>query len=66
MVERVGLTLCHLFSFIKYVLKKQVQKAGVAPTDDGFTIIAPGSVDADQVYVFLFMLLIRALPPSIT
>ena len=35
-------------SFINYVLKKNVQKAGVAPTDDGFTIIAPGRVDADQ------------------
>lgn len=35
-------------SFINYILHKQVQKAGVAPTDDGFTIIAPGTVNLDQ------------------
>ncbi len=35
-------------SFINYVLQRNVQMAGVAPTDDGFTIIAPGSKDTDQ------------------
>jgi len=35
-------------SFINYVLKKQVQTAGVAPTDDSFTIISPGPKDMDQ------------------
>lgn len=35
-------------SFINYLLQRQVQSTGVAPTDDGFTIIAPGSEDIDQ------------------
>ena len=35
-------------SFINYVLGRQVQTAGVAPTDDSFTIIAPGPADRDQ------------------
>ncbi|CAM9447207.1 unnamed protein product [Choristocarpus tenellus] len=35
-------------SFINYVLGRTIQKAGVAPTDDSFTIIAPGPSDIDQ------------------
>ncbi|CAM9540310.1 unnamed protein product, partial [Heterosigma akashiwo] len=35
-------------SFINHVLRKQIQTAGVAPTDDSFTIIAPGPRDIDQ------------------
>ncbi|EEC45828.1 predicted protein, partial [Phaeodactylum tricornutum CCAP 1055/1] len=35
-------------SFINYVLGRKVQTAGVAPTDDSFTIIAPGPADRDQ------------------
>lgn len=35
-------------SFINYVLGRQVQTAGVAPTDDCFTVIAPGPKDVDQ------------------
>ena len=35
-------------SFINHVLKRNVQIAGVAPTDDSFTIIAPGDEDCDQ------------------
>lgn len=35
-------------SFINYVLGRQVQTAGVAPTDDSFTLIAPGPEDRDQ------------------
>ncbi|CAH0518534.1 unnamed protein product [Peronospora belbahrii] len=35
-------------SFINYLLKRDVQSTGVAPTDDGFTIIAPGHEDLDQ------------------
>ena len=35
-------------SFINYVLGKKVQVAGVAPTDDNFTIIAPGQDDQDR------------------
>lgn len=27
------------------MLKRDIQKAGVAPTDDTFTVIAPGPVD---------------------
>ena len=27
------------------MLKRDIQKAGVAPTDDSFTVIAPGPVD---------------------
>ena len=32
-------------SFINYLLQRNIQKAGVAPTDDTFTVIAPGPVD---------------------
>ena len=32
-------------SFINYMLKRDIQKAGVAPTDDTFSVIAPGPVD---------------------
>ena len=39
---------CAQSSFINYVLKRDVQTAGVAPTDDSFTIIAPGTSDIDQ------------------
>jgi hypothetical protein len=35
-------------SFINYLTGRQVQTTGVAPTDDAFTILAPGPVDADQ------------------
>lgn len=35
-------------SFINYVLGRKVQTTGVAPTDDAFTIIAPGPSDRDQ------------------
>ena len=35
-------------SFINYVLGRSVQTAGVAPTDDCFTVIAPGPKDVDQ------------------
>ena len=35
-------------SFINYVLNRKVQVAGVAPTDDNFTIIAPGRDDQDR------------------
>merc|ERR1712238_449419 len=35
-------------SFINYVLGRKIQTAGVAPTDDCFTVIAPGPMDVDQ------------------
>jgi hypothetical protein len=35
-------------TFINYLLQREVQSTGVAPTDDGFTIIAPGTEDIDQ------------------
>uniref|UniRef100_A0A7S2UGA6 Dynamin N-terminal domain-containing protein n=1 Tax=Attheya septentrionalis TaxID=420275 RepID=A0A7S2UGA6_9STRA len=35
-------------SFVNYVLGRKVQTAGVAPTDDSFTVIAPGPEDTDQ------------------
>lgn len=35
-------------TFINYLLQRPVQSTGVAPTDDGFTIIAPGQQDIDQ------------------
>lgn len=35
-------------SFINYVLGRTVQTAGVAPTDDCFTIIAPGTGTSDD------------------
>jgi hypothetical protein len=34
-------------SFINYILGRNIQKAGVAPTDDTFTVIAPGQQDSD-------------------
>eukprot|EP00518_Triparma_eleuthera_P009756 CAMPEP_0182469386 /NCGR_PEP_ID=MMETSP1319-20130603/17006_1 /TAXON_ID=172717 /ORGANISM="Bolidomonas pacifica, Strain RCC208" /LENGTH=378 /DNA_ID=CAMNT_0024669689 /DNA_START=1 /DNA_END=1134 /DNA_ORIENTATION=+ len=34
-------------SFINHVLGRPVQTAGVAPTDDSFTVIAPGPSDVD-------------------
>ena len=35
-------------SFINYVMGREVQTTGVAPTDDGFTVIAPGEQDTDR------------------
>jgi hypothetical protein len=35
-------------SFINYILNRRVQVSGVAPTDDTFTIIAPGQADQDR------------------
>lgn len=35
-------------SFINHVLGRNVQTAGVAPTDDCFTVVAPGPSDIDQ------------------
>ena len=35
-------------SFINYVLGRNIQTTGVAPTDDAFTVIAPGPHDRDQ------------------
>ena len=35
-------------SFINYILGRPVQVAGVAPTDDTFTVILPGPQDNDQ------------------
>ena len=35
-------------SFINYLLGREVQKTGVAPTDDGFTILAAGPVDEER------------------
>ena len=35
-------------SFINYVCQRKIQMAGVAPTDDCFTIICPGSADSDR------------------
>jgi len=35
-------------SFINYVLGRSIQTAGVAPTDDCFTVVAPGPDDTDQ------------------
>jgi len=35
-------------SFINYVLQRKVQTAGVAPTDDTFTVIVPGPSDIDK------------------
>lgn len=34
-------------SFINYVLQRDIQRAGVAPTDDSFTVISPGTKDSD-------------------
>lgn len=43
-------------SFVNYVVGRKVQTSGVAPTDDSFTIIAPGpaDVDRDGRHVILF------------
>jgi GTPase Era involved in 16S rRNA processing len=35
-------------SFVNYILGRPVQVAGVAPTDDTFTVIIPGPKDNDQ------------------
>ena len=35
-------------SFLNYVIGRSVQTTGVAPTDDCFTIVAPGPYDHDQ------------------
>ena len=35
-------------SFVNYVCGRKVQTSGVAPTDDTFTVIAPGPVDNDR------------------
>lgn len=35
-------------SFINYLVGRPVQATGVAPTDDGFTVISPGASDADR------------------
>jgi len=35
-------------SFINYAMGRDVQTAGVAPTDDCFTVITPGPEDSDQ------------------
>ena len=35
-------------SFINYVCQRKVQTAGVAPTDDSFTVIVPGPSDIDR------------------
>lgn len=48
-------------SFINYVLERPVQTAGVAPTDDAFSIIAPGPVDRDQDGPALYVNLISGL-----
>jgi len=35
-------------SFINFLMGRDVQATGVAPTDDGFTVIAPGEADTDR------------------
>jgi len=35
-------------SFVNYVMGRNIQVAGVAPTDDTFTVILPGPEDIDQ------------------
>jgi len=35
-------------TFINYVAGRRIQETGVAPTDDGFTIISAGTSDSDQ------------------
>ncbi len=35
-------------SFINYVCQRKIQTAGVAPTDDTFTVIVPGPADVDR------------------
>lgn len=35
-------------TFINYILQQKIQKSGVAPTDDGFTVIAPSNNNQDH------------------
>ncbi len=35
-------------TFINYVVGQNIQKTGVAPTDDSFTVVIPGHTTADQ------------------
>ncbi len=35
-------------TFINYMAGRTVQETGVAPTDDGFTVIVPGNQDSEQ------------------
>ena len=35
-------------SFVNYLLGRNIQTSGVAPTDDRFTVISPGPKDTDQ------------------
>ena len=35
-------------SFVNYIMGRTIQTAGVAPTDDSFTVILPGPDDQDQ------------------
>lgn len=35
-------------TFINYCVQQRVQESGVAPTDDGYTVICPGEKDVDQ------------------
>ncbi len=35
-------------TFVNYLIGRAVQTTGVAPTDDGFTVIVPGTHDAEQ------------------
>lgn len=35
-------------SFINYICQRKIQTAGVAPTDDAFTILVPGPSDVDR------------------
>merc|ERR1712151_1219932 len=35
-------------SFVNYLLGRNIQTSGVAPTDDRFTVISPGPNDTDQ------------------
>ena len=44
-------------SFINYVLGRNVQTAGVAPTDDCFTVIAPGPEDTGKWFFYVDFLL---------
>ena len=35
-------------TFINFLTGRRIQETGVAPTDDGFTVISAGSIDTDQ------------------
>jgi hypothetical protein len=35
-------------SFVNFICQRKIQNTGVAPTDDGFSVIVPGSSDVDQ------------------